>query len=214
MVLLRALVLMALLAATAPPVTAQEGTATPATPATINPVEAAITADHPSLCDDIGRSALPDEFEKNTIDIARQGVCHHGVGAFLLGACIEPFEDDDVDEGGPRPGEAHVFCTVLVMHTEDAGEVVIDPKDFMIIDKQDRRFTIDRILQADIPVDRRLSLTRLQPGGSVSGKLSFVVDAPLAQPFLLAWKPSRPANQSLAAIVVDRTVPWEDAGRI
>jgi hypothetical protein len=199
------LIFLALIAITTAPAAAQNALGEPSS---IDPVAAAIAADHPTKCDDIGWGVLLEHFDGETLAVPFEdyGTCHYGVGAVFFGGCIDPFEYGDLSTGGPPPGKTQVICMVSVMATEDFGTLV-DPVDFYLLDNQDRSYVNTPPSNASMALPQ----TELRQMELAGGVVTFTVDAPLSSPFLLVWQPSQPPDQRLAAIIVDRTVPWGEA---
>jgi hypothetical protein len=202
---LRALILVVLFVITAIPVRGQDALGEPTS---IDPVAAAMSADHQTKCDEVGWGVLPEHFDGGTLIAPFQhyGICHQGVGAIFFGGCVEPFFHEDVPESVP-PGKAEIGCTVSVTALEDFGTTV-DPRDFFILDNQDRSY---EAMPETFTVPRALKLTELHQNEAAGGHLFFTVDAPVNVPFSLVWWPAVPTDQRFAVIVVDQPIPYEDA---
>jgi hypothetical protein len=168
--------------------------------------------DDPTDCDGVGWAVMPGEFANNTIDLARQAACHHGVRGTLVVGCIEPFVYQEPEfEGRPPPGTAYIYCTVGVINNDDVGLVVVDPNDFSISEGSDVTMPPDPSLLGSLE-PQALNRTEVSgEGETASGLLIFAVPDTIERPFVLMWWPGRPTHKDPVAVIIDRTIPWENA---
>lgn len=211
MMLWRASGLVVLIIMVARPVAAQEPTAISFED--INPVEAAIDADNPDQCDDIGWALLSEEVPETDTEIAHHASCHTDAGMVLFGGCFEPVMND-ADNPPVDPalfGKIHIFCTVTVFAATEGTEILVGPADFVLINEDRRELTVDLATLEKLPEGMRLDPVTLSFEDVAGGWIVFVSEEALAEPFLLAWDTPTSGPLTLAAIVVDRldTLPDE-----
>lgn len=212
MMLVRVAGLVVLILMVARPVAAQEPTAISFED--INPVEAAIDADHPDQCNHIGWALLfSEEVPETDTAIAHHASCHTDAGIVLFGGCFEPVLND-ADNPPVDPtlfGKIHIFCTVTVFAAAEDAEILVDPADFVLINDDRREVTVDLVTLGKLPEGMRLDPVTLSFADVAGGWIVFVTEEALAEPFLLAWDTPTSGPLTLAAIVVDRldTLPDE-----
>ena len=181
-------------------------------------VSSLIARDDPSLCDDIGTATLPAEYANNTVDVYRQGACHRGVGATLFASCVEPYPHTGTGQAtDPPAGQTYIICRPLVMKSTSEA-VVVDPADFFVAGDDADRHDVQPAMMEQVPEVNRLRRTELvSEDAFVHGLLVFQAPAEMTRPFALVWWPGWPdtaTDTAAAAIVIDRTVPWEEAATI
>jgi hypothetical protein len=179
-------------------------------------VTSLIARDHPTLCDEIGKAVLPAEINNNTVNREIQQACDYSViGAELLAMCIEPYPHlGNGQASDPPDGQIYIFCRVFVRKFGSVA-VTVDPTHFFVSGNEAARNEVNPLVTQQIPEERRLQRTELATEGSyVHGILAFQAPAEISRPFALVWWPDTAPDESALGIVIDRTVPWEEAATL
>jgi hypothetical protein len=114
-------------------------------------------------------------------------------------------------EGGPPPGTAHIYCSVGVLNNDDGGlGLVVDPNDFSISGSDAETIPPDAGLTKALEPN---SLDRTEIFGELetaTGILAFSLPDTISRPFAIMWWPGRPTHKDPVAVIIDRTISWEN----
>lgn len=110
-------------------------------PITVDPVAAALAADAPESCDDIGRTILFSDLDNPDFPIERAIACNRELGATVMAACTLPLTDTAVlkDQLRLAADEAFVVCNVAVAAVGES-QVFLLPEQFSLLTSADAKY--------------------------------------------------------------------------